>query len=460
MSSNGASSSSLPLVPDLIDETVTPPAERIISEVNPFLKHTGKEASTCTDCPKQHGLKLFVSPVGKPCAVCGKQMPNGDRAWRCFPCDFHMCIDCHDKGGKYDVGSVQLSGGYHNPGWDGKAMDPFGDNIKREVGQLKDLLTKYAESTRLQIVNCKNVIPDYSNRGHTGLSVEHVHKVSQSMAKGFRERDITENDAKTGHVGYDIPVLVRETTQSSEENGRGLGKESLKNWTGVVLENGTGFPKPSIHLLRKSQDVEVYCSLGNGHFFQALNNYRTGNKSIWTNANPRPDGEAYVEEYKVPEEDGANPLLRDHVLNGVPSLILRPEISLKERTTICELLNKKSDYRWTLTKGPDYDPVTNRKDLIVDLDSLKEVDVKQSQFELLSKTLYAMQKYRTRIAIMDYKSFSPGKSALEILSLMLRKFVMHLNEYDTFAQDTLDGLELNCLVRQEEGQTNSSNVGK
>lgn len=46
----------------------------------------------------------------------------------------------------------------------------------------------------------------------------------------------------------------------------------------------------------------------------------------------------------------------------------------------------------------------------VDLDSLKEVDVKQSQFELLSKTL--------------------------------------------------DGLELNCLVRQETGQTNSANVGK
>lgn len=44
-------------------------------------------------------------------------------------------------------------------------------------------------------------------------------------------------------------------------------------------------------------------------------------------------------------------MLRDAVLNGIPSLILRNDIPLKERTTICELLNKKSDYRWTLKRG-------------------------------------------------------------------------------------------------------------
>ncbi len=37
------------------------------------------------------------------------------------------------------------------------------------------------------------------------------------------------------------------------------------------------------------------------------------------------------------------------------------------------------------------------------------------------------------IANMHYKSFSECKSALQIFVLMLRKFVMHLYEYDTFA---------------------------
>mmetsp|Transcript_8855 Transcript_8855/g.21557 ORF Transcript_8855/g.21557 Transcript_8855/m.21557 type:complete len:413 (-) Transcript_8855:613-1851(-) len=402
--------SAAPLAPDMDDSTAEVAGS--VPALNPFLRFTGKEISTASDCPKAHGLKLFVSPLGKPCAVCNKQMPNGDRAWRCFPCDFHICIDCHDQIARgvsddYDRGSVKLSGGYHNPQWDGKTMDPFGEMVAKEVTTLRDLLTKYAESTDLVTVNCRDVIPDFSNRGHTGLSVEHVHKVSQSMAKGFRNRTVEEQE-QNDHSGYDIPVLVREKSQSSE-----LGRDAIKNWMGIVLETGAGFPKPSIHLQRKSQDVEMFCSLGNGHFFQSLNNFRTGNKSIWTKTNPRAEDDAgteYVEQYDIPPEGGFNPLLRDAVLNGIPSLVLRNDIPLKERTTICELLNKKSDYRWTLKRGPNYDPLTNCKDMSVDLDSLKEVDVKQSQFELLSKTL--------------------------------------------------DGLELNCLVRQETGQTNSANVGK
>ncbi len=55
---------------------------------------------------------------------------------------------------------------------------------------------------------------------------------------------------------------------------------------------------------------------------------------------------------------------------------------------------------------------------------------------------YPLQKYRTRIAIMQYKFFSEAKSALQILCLMLRNFVMHLEldlhlyECDTFAVHT------------------------
>jgi hypothetical protein len=49
---------------------------------NQFTRNDGKNVSTTTNCPKGCGLKLFVSPLGKPCASCGVQMPNGDRAWR------------------------------------------------------------------------------------------------------------------------------------------------------------------------------------------------------------------------------------------------------------------------------------------------------------------------------------------------------------------------------------------
>ena len=70
-------------------------------------------------------------------------------------------------------------------------MDPFKEQEAREVAQLNGLIKKHMEGEELQIVNCRYVIPDYANRGHTGLSVEHVHKVAQSMAKKFRKRTIT-----------------------------------------------------------------------------------------------------------------------------------------------------------------------------------------------------------------------------------------------------------------------------
>ncbi len=38
-----------------------------------------------------------------------------------------------------------------------------------------------------------------------------------------------------------------------------------------------------------------------------------------------------------------------------------------------------------------------------------------------------------QMRVLHYKSCFQGKSALQILFLMLRKFVMHLYEYDTFA---------------------------
>ncbi len=65
--------------------------------------------------------------------------------------------------------------------------------------------------------------------------------------------------------------------------------------------------------------------------------------------------------------------------------------------------------------------------------------------KLLSTLIYPVQKYRTRIAVMHYKFFAQGEFALQILFLMLREFLMHLYEYDTFAVHMIE-----LLVEKQE----------
>jgi len=138
-----------------------------------------------------------------------------------------------------------------------------------------------------------------------------------------------------------------------------------------------------------------------------------GKKTIYQETEDKKEKE-WLPFYTIPTS-GENPLLRDAVLHGVPCIILSNEIPLKDRTKLCELLNRKSDWRWPVLPGENYErPKSNvdpqelqkRKDVVIDIQNLREVDIKQSQFELLSKTL--------------------------------------------------DGLELNCLVRQEVRQSASS----
>lgn len=189
----------------------------------------------------------------------------------------------------------------------------------------------------------------------------------------------------------------------------------MKNWQTVVMENMGGFPEPSIHLLRKSKECAMFCSLGNGHFFQALNLFRLGKKSIWKSSTERPESmvgsgvNEFVTEYVLPTDDeaeaGLNPALRDAVVNGIPALILRNDIPLKERTIICELLNKKSDYRWEISEGPEFGS-GNEKDLVCNVERMKEFDIKQSQFELLSKVLELFQA----VLVVNVRQNHPKKA--------------------------------------------------
>ncbi|CAJ1423020.1 unnamed protein product, partial [Effrenium voratum] len=122
-----------------------------------------------------------------------------------------------------------------------------------ELGLLNDLISKWRVPGVAKVAPRK-VIPDFSNRGHTGLSVEHVHYLATSFKeKGFQKRN--------GNDGHDIPVLVRESPDSE------LGSKSIENWRSK-LEDEKGFP-PKEHYERLFKGKELYTSLGNGHFNQA-----------------------------------------------------------------------------------------------------------------------------------------------------------------------------------------------
>jgi len=194
------------------------------------------------------------------------------------------------------------------------------------------------------------VIPDFSNRGHTGLSVEHVHYLATSFKeKGFQKRK--------GNQGHDIPVLVMEPSSSE------LGKKSIANWRSK-LEDEPGFP-PKDHYERLFSQQILYTSLGNGHFNQALNLFGNECESIY-------GGKRYTVD--------ADAALREAIEQGVSSIVLTGDIPLRERETISRLLNSKREYKWNVKE----DGSVNILDASEDLGTCK-------QFEALSKVLDAVE---------------------------------------------------------------------
>lgn len=204
------------------------------------------------------------------------------------------------------------------------------------------------------------VIPDFTNRSETGLGVELVHYVAASIKqKGFQKR--------SQRQGHDIPVLVREPAGSESK------AEALRCWRNRALED-EGFPP-----VRVEDDEEIFTSLGNGHFFQALNLFDTQWKAI-------NDDTVYV---------ATEALLQEALRDGVVSVILRHSTPRPVRAKIAELLNAKREFQWTLNK-----------DGTVDTESSVENTDHCSHFEWLSKGMDAEQVnclVRTHLQIKDSK---------------------------------------------------------
>eukprot|EP00929_Paragymnodinium_shiwhaense_P013646 TRINITY_DN121496_c0_g1_i1.p1 TRINITY_DN121496_c0_g1~~TRINITY_DN121496_c0_g1_i1.p1 ORF type:complete len:512 (-),score=121.62 TRINITY_DN121496_c0_g1_i1:57-1592(-) len=233
------------------------------------------------------------------------------------------------------------------PGTSGAEM-PAGAREKQDVELLQALIAQWRESDgQLQPVRSRFVIPDATNRAQTGLGVELVHFIASSMRKkGFKKRK--------GADGHDIPVLVREPA------GSAFHGEALGLWKERAAEE-EGFPP-----VRLTAEDEIFTSLGNGHFFQALNLFDTGCKGI------NDGGEAY--------HVGQDALLKEALEVGVPSIVLKHETPRPVRAKIADLLNGRRDYHWTLSD-----------DGTIDVKQMSETTAYCSQFEWLSKGMDAVQ---------------------------------------------------------------------
>eukprot|EP00929_Paragymnodinium_shiwhaense_P031941 TRINITY_DN17789_c0_g1_i2.p1 TRINITY_DN17789_c0_g1~~TRINITY_DN17789_c0_g1_i2.p1 ORF type:complete len:398 (+),score=86.73 TRINITY_DN17789_c0_g1_i2:80-1195(+) len=171
----------------------------------------------------------------------------------------------------------------------------------------------------LMRVRSDEICPDWTNRAQTGLSVDHVHYVASMIAEeGFKSRR-RGLDVKDG--AHDVPVLIRESAESE------LGAGALGKWKAHVAAN-PDFPP---FLLEGKK--EFYCSLGNGHFSQALNLFRTASKCLYSPG-------CY--------DASSDAALLEALEDGVESVVLSSEMPELERRFVSEMLNKAHGRPWTV----------------------------------------------------------------------------------------------------------------
>lgn len=197
-----------------------------------------------------------------------------------------------------------------------------------EIHEMKALIDKWREPELVQ-VDSRTVVPDSSNRGHTGLSVDHCHLLATMFLKdGFRPR--APDFASTGKQGHDIPVLVRGSLDSP------VSAESLSFWRSAV-EREADFPRARID----GRSGDWFTSLGNGHFMQALNLHHEQVVNLFTGERfrPNPDDSALLAALRL----------------GVQSIVLRPEMPVHERRRLAILLNQTHSYKWGVDRSGQVD---------------------------------------------------------------------------------------------------------
>ena len=253
-----------------------------------------------------------------------------------------------------------------------------------KIAKMNDLITRW-RLPGLVRVQPSQVIPDTTNRENTGLSTVHVHYIACKMeSDGFQPRGTPD--------GHDLPIVVQENCESA------LGLESLMRWQAALVESkgvlasrlppytppasaayasdastaaaalsaasaassasstsasSTSSASASSSASSTSSASSPYppffTSLGNGHFFQALNLFGARHRCLFAE-----DGED--RRYRT-EQD---PLLRVAVERGVECVVLGPGMTHADRKFVSQMLNSAFEYQMVVERGAEGRVVIDR----------------------------------------------------------------------------------------------------
>lgn len=193
----------------------------------------------------------------------------------------------------------------------------FSVNSERDaVLRLNALIERWREGPLVR-VRSSEICPDWTNRAQTGLSLDHVHYIATMIAtSGFKSR---RRGTTVEEGAHDVPVLVRERMDTE------LGRGAWQKWREQISE------QPAFPPFFLDGKQEFFCSLGNGHFSQALNLFRAQAEGLWTG-----------EPYTVGDDDA----LREALDDGVEAVVLSNQMPTAERKFVSEMLNRAHGRTW------------------------------------------------------------------------------------------------------------------
>ena len=192
------------------------------------------------------------------------------------------------------------------------------DAARATVDELNRLLAAYADSPRVRRVRCRDVVPDGTNREHTGVSLEHAHAIALSMCRdGFDAR-------------HETPVVVR--TSAAEL----FASDAYGRWTRFCAENRAATPPPLRAILDADETLDetrlvsraLYTTLGSSHLNVALRLVETDTPSV------------FGADVRLGEALRRDAALRDAVELGLRSVVLTPETPRAARKRVSLLLNR------------------------------------------------------------------------------------------------------------------------
>ena len=198
------------------------------------------------------------------------------------------------------------------------------------VTELLRLVEQWREPSLAQILPSR-VVPDSVSRQGTGISPKHAHLIATAMQGSFTLRDEI-----TG-AGHDLPIVIRETGPIMSE----AGTESCRKWESQQKEDDS-LPQMRVHT-----GGELFCSLCNSHFFQALNLFGSpgGAKAahrVFTAAGH--EATAGNGHYTMV----VNSLLHVAVTAGVDSIVLSGSIPKAHRRFISQMCNSATALTWSI----------------------------------------------------------------------------------------------------------------